>query len=215
MPETQKEEDVVPDMESQEETIAPQSENIPKQTHSPSRESLWGAILFFCMLLFVTVSIASIVWIAYSQWKIERKANAEPSIAILSEQAKKAQEEVVTSDTKTVENVAVKQPNEQVSASDIVSAKKMALTVMNGGATKGSAGTIATFLKTEGYTKVTVGNTQSNYTGIVIYYASGLDKEANVIKTSLIKKYPKTTTLPADVKNKETFVSQITIILGK
>jgi len=215
MPEIQKEEDVVLEVTPEEETIASQSENIPKQRQTSSREPLWGAILFSCMLLFVVASIASIVWIAYSQWKVERKANAEPSITILSEQAKKAQEEAVTSDTKTVENVAVKQLDEQASVNDIASTKKMVLTVLNGGSTKGSAGIIATFLKTEGYTNVTAGNTQSNYTGTVIYYATGLDKEAGIVKTSLIKKYPQTTTLPADGKNKETSVSQITIILGK
>lgn len=212
MSEIQEEEDVVLDEKIEEEKIIAQPKNIPQ---TRSHESLWGAILFSCMLLFVIVSIVSIVWIAYSQWKSGRKANAEPSITILSEQAKKAQEEAATNDTKTAENVVVKRPDEQASASDVVSVKKMALTVLNGGATKGSAGTIATFLKTEGYTKVTVGNTQSNYTGIVIYYASGLDKEASIVKTSLIKKYPQAKTLPADGKNKETSVSQITIILGK
>lgn len=215
MPETQKEEDVVLEVVPEEEAIAPQTENVPKQVQTSSREPLWGAILFSCMLLFVVASIASIVWIAYSQWKIERKVSAEPSITILSEQAKKAQEETPTNDVKTGDGEQTKQSDEKATTGDASSAKKMALTVLNGGAVKGSAGTIATFLKAEGYTSVTAGNTQSDYKGTVVYYASGLDKEASMVKTILIKKYPQTTILPADGKNKETSVSQITIILGK
>ncbi|MDP3957105.1 MAG: hypothetical protein Q8Q10_01200, partial [bacterium] len=65
------------------------------------------------------------------------------------------------------------------------------------------------------YSKASAGNTINNYTGTVVYYAVGLEKEAAIIKESVVKKYPQAKILSADIKNKETSVSQITIIIGK
>ena len=86
---------------------------------------------------------------------------------------------------------------------------------MNGGAAKGSAGSLADFLKKEGYNKITIGNTLNNYTGAILYYAPDVEKEVASIKENVAKKYPQIKTLPADIKNKETSVAQVTIILGK
>lgn len=180
-----------------------------------SRESLWGAFLFAFMFLFVIVSIASIGWGVYTGWKSNRLAKAEPSIAVLSQQSNEQKNIVVTDEAKASENGQSKQSEEQTLPSDPAGAKKMLISVLNGGAAKGSAGIAATFLKGEGYVNVTPGNTLKDYLGTVVYYAASLEKEAEAIKTTLVKKYPQAKILPADAKNKETSVSQITIILGK
>ena len=180
-----------------------------------SHESLWGGILFACMLLFVVVSTASIGWGVYVGWKNNRLVKAEPSISVLSQQANEEQNVGTIDEAKTSDEEQTKQSEEKVSTVDTATVKEMAISVLNGGGAKGSAGVTATFLKGEGYTSVTAGNTLKDYTGVVIYFASSLDKEAEMIKATIVKKYPQATILPADAKNKETSVSPITIILGK
>lgn len=186
-----------------------------ERTSLRSYESLWGGILFACMLLFVIVSIASIGWGVYVGWRNNRLVKAEPSISILSQQTDEQQNIVTADETKTSDKEQTKQLEEKTETIDIATVKKIAISILNGGGVKGSAGVAATFLKGEGYASVTAGNTLKDYTGVVIYFAFGLDKEAEMIKTTVLKKYPQAKTLPVDVKNKETSVSQITIILGK
>lgn len=183
---------------------------------SRSRESLWGALLFFCMLLFVVASIASIGWGMYSQWKKNRLEQSEPSISTLLQQTMESENEEVKDDSiVSSEGQKGQEPETKVKEISLAEARKVAISALNGGSAKGSAGVIATFLKGEGYTNVTPGNTVKDYTGTAIYYANSLEKEAEFIKTTLLKKYPQTKILPADVTNKETSVSPITIILGK
>lgn len=204
----QSEEKKFPDAKQKEEETIPQ-ETVVKKPHS--RESLWGALLFACMILFVVASMASIGWFAYAKWKTEKVATMEPSIAVLSEKIMEQQTPVEIEGAKASGNDA-----EEVSPTDItVAAKKLPVSVLNGGATKGSAGTVATFLKAEGYTNVTAGNTLKDYSGVVLYYATGLEKEAEAVRVSVAKKYPQAKSMPADTTNKETTVSQVTIILGK
>jgi hypothetical protein len=189
------------------------SENVVSQARS--YESLWGALLFAFMLIFVIASIAAIGWGGYSKWKVNRAEKAEPSIAVLQMQLNEQKDTASAEDVKAPENGEVKQVTEQEGGDIALAAKKMMISVLNGGAVKGSAGTITTFLKSEGYTSVTAGNTLKDYMGVTVYYASGLEKEADVIKMSVIKKYPQVKILPVDTANKETSVSQVTIILGK
>lgn len=178
-----------------------------------SHESLWGAVLFACMLIFVVASIAGVGWVAYTKWRSERIAKSQPSIAILSEQASNEEKTVSSVDEVQAADAA---PAQGLSVNDsVTAAKKLEISVLNGGGIKGSAGTLASFLKTEGYSKTIIGNTMNNYTGVTIYYVAQLEKETAAIKESVIKKYPQAKVLPTDVKNKETAVSQVTIILGK
>ncbi len=86
---------------------------------------------------------------------------------------------------------------------------------MNGGAAKGTAGTVAEMLKQAGYTKVTPGNTVKDYSGTVIYHAAGLEQEAAALKEALIKKYPTVSISPAVAGNKETSMAPLTVIIGK
>lgn len=210
MPETPREE--IDPEESEFET--PENISQTEENGEPrSYESLWGALLFAFLILFVVVSVVSVGWGMYTKWKSERDARAQLSITTLQNQVDVKQD---TSDqTQGAGSDQEKRGAEASAGENTDTAKKVALSVLNGGSPKGSASTVVTFLKQGGYTNVTAGNTVQNYTGVVIYYAASLGKEAETIKTTLIQKFPQTKALPADPKNKETSVSPITIILGK
>lgn len=179
---------------------------------SVSRESLWGTVLLACMLIFVVASIGGVGWVAYTKWRSERVAKSQPSITILSSQAN---EEKNTAPAEAVPATDSTKTGESSTDDTAMAAKKLTISVLNGGGAKGSAGTLTEFLKTAGYSQAVAGNTVNNYMGVVLYYALGLEKEILVVKESVVKKYPQAKVLPADTKNKETSVSQVTIILGK
>lgn len=208
----QTEQSATPEVPPEETDAVSHAQDIPR---TRSHESLWGALLFAFMLLFVIVSIASIGWGTYSKWKTERAAKAEPSIAVLSEQANEQQNAAAADVTKTAESDQTKPSAGQADEDALVAVKKASVSVLNGGAAKGSAGLAVDFLKKEGYASVTPGNTLKDYAGTTLYYAVGLEKEAEIIKMTVIKKYPQVKTLPAEVKNKETSVAPVTLILGK
>src|SRR3990167_9496042 len=177
-----------------------------------SRESLWGAVLFAGMLLFVVASIGGVGRAAYIEWQGERAEKRQRAIMGLQEQSNEQRSVTPKEEARAVGSTEAK---EQPASDNITAAKKLEISVLNGGAAKGSAGTLANFLKQEGYGKTDSGNTLKDYSSVALYYASGLEKEALSVKESVAKKYPQAKILPADSQNKETSVSQITIILGK
>ena len=209
MPEIQSEQEGAHDRESATTNDASQTNNSPR---NGSREPLWGMFLIAGMLLFVIASIAGIGWAVYSKWQGARMAENQPSITALSQRQSEPETAMAES---AQENTAVAAPEGQSDSTGLEAAKKLDISVLNGGAAKGSAGVLAEFLKTEGYDKTVAGNTLRDYAGTTIYHAASFEKEAEVIRTSVVKKYPQAKVLPADAANKETSVSQITIILGK
>lgn len=192
----------------------PQKDIVKKRDMSPphSRESLWGTVLFAGMLMFVLASVSGIGWIVYSQWKIERVADNQPSISTLPEPA--SGEQPASPETESAP-VSESKAESSESADATASAQKLTISVLNGGGARGSAGVLAELLKKDGYLKAQPGNTLKDYTGVTVYYATDVSKEAEVIKASVAKKYPQVTSAPADAKDKETSVSQVTIIIGK
>ncbi len=198
------------DTQSEETQATPQAQN----TYSAgAREPLWGMLLIAGMIMFVIASIAGIGWVAYSQWKSARVLKEQPSILALQTQPNEP--EIAPAEPPKTDAAQADTKEQAATEDSTVAAKKLEISVLNGGAAKGSAGVLADFLKTERYSKVIAGNTQKDYTGTVIYYAANLDKEAGVIKASVTKKYPQAQMLPTDATNKETSVSKITIIIGK
>jgi hypothetical protein len=180
-----------------------------------SREPLLGAALFAVMILFVLASIGGIGWVVYSKWQTERAAESRPSITELLERAGE-QTDAPSAESPQATDAAQATDDKAVTGTGSAdAAKKLEISILNGGAAKGSAGILADFLKSEGYLKTDAGNTLKDYTGVTIYYAANLEKEAEAIKTSVAKKYPQVKILPADTNNKETSVSQITVIVGK
>lgn len=211
MQKMQREQDNMPEAQSTEEKEdISQTESIPQ---ARSRESLWGAVLLACMLLFVVASVGIVGWMAYAKWHDEQRAKSQPSITVLPEQPDGEKDVAPVESTEAREDTSAAQT--PVASDSVAAAKKLGISVLNGGGAKGSAGILMNFLKTEGYGKTVLGNTQSNYVGVTLYYAVGLEKEATVVKASVVKKYPQVKILPVDAKNKETAVSQVTIILGK
>lgn len=178
-----------------------------------SRESLWGAVLFAGMIVFVIVSLWGIGWAAYSGWKSDRTEKNQPSIGSLAKQSEGTE---VSSAEPSQAADAVRVMTADKQAVDVLAeAKKLEISVLNGGGAKGSAGALADFLKGEGYLKTDAGNATKDYSGVTVYYAANLEKEAAIVTESIMKKYPQAKPLPADANDKETSASQVTVILGK
>lgn len=183
-------------------------EGVSKRSH----ESLFGMLLFLGIALVLLVLIGGVVWGGYRGFRLNKEQTALPSIGSLQtkeeQEAEPAKEEL---------KPAPVEPTMPVASDQVVmtKAKGTDIKVLNGGAAKGSATTAAEALKKDGYTKVITGNTVKDYTGVVVYYAAGLEKEAGVVKTTLSKVYPKAETKAALKDNTETSQAVITIILGK
>lgn len=177
-----------------------------------SYESAWGTLLFAVMIVFVLASLSGIGWAVYSQWTKAQDAAARPSIAELPDQEAMTGEAPLPAAEKPETQPAVA---EETKTESTLTVKQSDISVLNGGAAKGSAGVLAEILKKNGYTKVTVGNTLLDYQGLVIYYSSGKEKEAEAVKALLAAKYAQTKIAPADTKNKETSTASLTVIVGK
>lgn len=201
------------------ENTAIDNNEAPAEREEPrkgSHESLLGTILFLLMIIFTLLSIAGVGWAAYSKWVASRDEARQPSIAALEEKKDEKSEALPAQpDAAKTENQENKTAPDAAGNSADTKAKDTPISVLNGGAAKGSAGIVADILKKDGYAKVTAGNTLGDYVGVTVYHAAGSDKEAQGVQSSLLAKYPQAKLLPADAKNKETSVSQITVILGK
>lgn len=199
------------------EGTVPENEIQKKNEPVGARESLFGALLFFVMIIFTVLSVIGIGWIVYTKWKESRAFSARPSIVAIEKQLLENEEVNKTGEDTLVSSETVAPSMEEKTAEEgvLVAAKKLTISVLNGGATKGSAGTFAEILKAEGFIGATAGNTIKDYVGVTVYYAAELEKEAEAILGSVIKKYPAAKKAPAETNNKETSVARITIILGK
>ncbi len=176
-----------------------------------SREPFFGMLLFGSLILLVTGALGLLGWGVYRGWHVSQEESALPSIATLQVGDVVKPEE---SSEKAVDQGAT--PPQAVTAEEgAQKAKATNVKVMNGGAAKGSATTVAESLKQAGFTKIATGNTTGNYTGIVVYFAPGLDTEAAVLKNVLLKSYPKAEAKPAPKDNKEASLAPLTVILGK
>lgn len=199
-----------------EKTITQDQVSVSVNNRPVSREPLFGAVLFGAMIMLVVGAIGLIVWGVYTGFSEHRSQEALPSIGMLKT------EESSTIDTGTEEKRedAVMQKEEPVvqpslTEEEIRKSKTTAIKVMNGGATKGSASVLAEVLKKAGYTQVTIGNTVKDYSGVVMYFAPEVEKEAMIVKDDLLKTYPKAETKPAVATNVETAQAPLSIILGK
>lgn len=173
----------------------------------PSRQPLFGTLLFGGLVIMMLVVVALLSWWGYRGWKQAQEQSALPSIATLPMTEEKKE---------SAAPVEEESPVMELSQEAIMNkAKETDIKVLNGGAAKGSAGVVGEALKKEGYTKISVGNTTGNYTGTTVYFASGLDQEAAILKTTLLKSYPKAEAKPALADNKETSAASLTVILGK
>lgn len=175
-----------------------------------SREPLFGVLLLATLLLFTILSLAGVGWSAYSKWKTSREEAARPSISTLARQEESKKEEAGAEALSSADSAEEKR---QEAAP--VDKKTLEIAVLNGGVAKGSAAVAADLLKKEGYAKVTASNAQGDYAGVTVYFSVSLEKAAEAVKESLLKKYPAATAKAALVGNKETSAAPVTIIIGK
>lgn len=177
-----------------------------------SHESFFGTILFGMMLVLLLGTVAVIGWGVYRGLHFTKEQAALPSIVVLPEQNNVVEE---TPKEEAAPAVVSGEGATKVTEELTKKAKATDIKVLNGGAAKGSAGVATGILTKDGFTKVTIGNTLKDYTGVVVYYAVGLDQEAGVVKDTLAKTYPQAVTKPALVDNKETTQAPLTVIVGK
>lgn len=201
-------------MDTQEEQGGDKKNDSPESAPpvKKSRESLFGSLLFTAIVVVILVLILAAGWGGYKGFRVNQEQAALPSIGNL------AIEEQKTEAAEPVKSMEEEKKEQTVTNSETelrTKAKNTEIKALNGGAAKGSAGIVAEILKKDGYTKVVPGNTLKDYTGTVVYYAAGLEKEAGFVKEALLKNYPKAEIKAAITSNTETTQASIVVIVGR
>lgn len=188
--------------------MSQESSSQERDANNPSSHgALWGTLLFIIFWVSFLGVLVWLGWIGYRMWHQKQEEVSLPSIAALPTKP------VTEEQTPTPESPAVTPAPEAPKQSETNWGRD--IKVLNGGAAKGSANTVADILKKAGYTKVAAGNSAGNYTGTVVYFATGLENEAAAVQKVLLKSYPKTETKAALKGNSDTAAAVITVILGK
>ncbi|MEK9173944.1 MAG: LytR C-terminal domain-containing protein [Patescibacteria group bacterium] len=176
------------------------------------REHLFGTLLLGALIVVVCFGLFGVGFGAFTLWQKQSMQDEAPSISGLSTTSE--EKEAAPSETKETVAETPKEVTPE-NTDSLKAAQALDVIVMNGGGAKGVATQAATFLKTEGFTKVTVGNTTGNFTGTVVYSKNTLTKEAEAIKAKLIAKYPSIVLKEAVASNPETQTASLTVIFGK
>lgn len=96
------------------------------------------------------------------------------------------------------------------SAENLSVESMLPVTILNGGAEKGSAASASAILRKNGYSKVSVGNAQRyDYTDVILMFKTEDKAQASIIKRLLSPSYPMIIETPAEATE-----SGITLILG-
>ncbi len=178
------------------------------------REHLFGTLLLGLLIVVVCFGLFGVGFGAFTLWQKQSMQNEAPSISGLANTSPK--EEVESTPVETNETVAEAPKEEAPETIDsLKAAQALDVIVMNGGGAKGVATEVATLLKQEGFTKVTVGNTTGNFTGTAIYSKKTLTKEAEALKAKLVSKYPGIVVKEAVASDAETQTASLTLIFGK
>lgn len=173
-----------------------------------SKESWYGMILIGVILIVIISMIGLMArWGYTSVFRASRETKT--SITALP----RAESETAIPKTKS-------EPDQKSSQSvpetkTMPNAQEEVVAVLNGGGPGGVAGKVAALLKQASYTKVSIGNTKKDYTGVTVYFASGKDGVAAEVKKVLLKQYPKTTSQEAPKTDPEASSSAIVVIIGK
>lgn len=187
---------------------------VSKRAHS-QKERTFGIILFGLLILVVCLGLFGAGFGAFTLWKSQLAHKDAPSISGLSSvevaqtQGAAPTEEEVSQEAKTTTAATA------IADEDLKKAQGLDVIVMNGGGAKGVATEAADFLKKEGFTKTTVGNTKGDFAGTVVYFKKGQDKEAEAVKQKLATKYTSITAKEAVTSDAETATATITVIFGK
>lgn len=181
--------------------------NNPVKSGRKGHDTMLGWILFLFVGLFFVAIVGFLFYLGQKFLWSKGSEDARTSIAVLSS------EETVAL-VPAVEPSGGTPPPAPAPPIVAVDKKTLAVSVLNGGGARGSAGVLADILKKEGYEKTLFGNTVGNFAGVTIYYSSENEAAAELLKAIIIKKYPEAKVLPADPKKPETNAKGIVVILG-
>lgn len=193
-----------PETPSQNETVAEALPEASVSTKPGNRESFLGSVLLGGLILIVILSLAAIAYGAFRLWERNQAVETAPSIQTLQ-------------DIEITEPEIEAEPESSASGAEgdaLSRAKAADIQVLNGGAAAGTAGKVGEALETAGYTKITVDSAQGNFSGETIYYASGYQEEAEALKDTLSKDYPKVEVKAQEASNQETTGASLVLILG-
>lgn len=110
--------------------------------------------------------------------------------------------------------------NDAPTKEDVVPAKpdapaSVVVKVLNGGAVRGSAGKMVSYLKQNGYAKAETGNANGANKGVVIYFSVDMADEAKVLQLLLLKQYQGVEAKPvAEAKIPEAKTAPMVVVLG-
>lgn len=198
-----------------EEESPPSEKETEQKTKEHSKEPLFGLLLLGAIVVFLLLAAAGIGWAVYGGVSKNQAENRELSIAALGQPEDQTGE---APESTPMEDPAPPASSPQAATEPAVpiapATKNTVVRVLNGGAAKGSAGKLAESIKQDGYTQVSAGDATGNYTGVVIYYAESLAKEAELLKASVVKMYPSASTAQASAANRETAPAPLTVIIG-
>ena len=110
--------------------------------------------------------------------------------------------------------------NDAPTKEDVVPAKpdapaSVVVKVLNGGAVRGSAGKMVSYLKQNGYAKAETGNANGANKGVAIYFSADMADEAKVLQLLLLKQYQGVEAKPvAEAKIPEAKTAPMVVVLG-
>jgi hypothetical protein len=177
------------------------SSDIPVKPH----DEFFGGLVISALALGVLLALGFFAFLGYriyDQRSSESLSIAEITVPESEDVPESGQDEIV---------VEEKVPENAVAAD----AKQLAVSVLNGGGAKGSAGVLADALKKAGFSKTTAGNADGDYSGITVFYQEGQESGAKAVLADIVKQYPKAVVSKVDPNRKETGAAPITVVIGK
>lgn len=202
-----------------EEVKTSSSEEVSSSTPKEANEVFLGGMVVGVLLLLLLILIGTFGYFGYRLWK---SAQVERSIPSIQELGEKPGSVVSESVVETPPPASLSAPTSQTTSSPTTETEVASLDialvevkVLNGGAARGSAGTLVDILKKAGYSKAAFGNTVADYTGTKIYYGTNAQSAAEKVKELVSKTYPTVVIAPAEANNKDATAASVVVILGK
>lgn len=184
-------------------------------THKETNEVFLGGMVVAVLCFLLIILIGTFGYFGYRLWKSAQVERTIPSIQELGEKqvAVSAEQPSAAPQPETLATQTPESTNP--SGTQTVDLASVEVKVLNGGALRGSAGTMVDILKKAGYTKAAFGNTVADYTGTKIYYGTQSQGAAEGVRQLVAKTYPGVSLAPAEANDKDATAAAIVVILGK
>jgi hypothetical protein len=183
---------------------------VPVQSQSGVKEpneAFFGSLLIFSLALSLVATMGYFGVTGYRYFKAVAHEQSIPSIEALPADSKDTMAE-----SSEAENPKPTTAETSVAAPD---KKTIEIKVLNGGTTKGVAGTYAEKLKGLGFTKATTGNSFGSHTGATLYTAKGQEASRDFLKETILKDYPALVMKEAVTGDKDMTAAPLVLILGR